>query len=679
MRQHPHLAPVRSRQDQLRHLRSLVERRAARRIARELVVEGPHALEEALDAGAAVITVFVAPSEPDTPRTEDVQALVGRAAAAGADIVEVARRDLERAADAVSPQPVLAVVASPEIDLPTAVGAVGGFALVAVDVRDPGNVGTLVRSAEAAGADAVILCDGCADATSPKVVRASAGAIFHVPLCIDAGPAVDVLAALRTAGVRVVGTSADRPGAVLWTIFPSTDPPSSSSRTRPTGSTRTLPRPTPWTCGSPSRWRVGPNRSTWRWPRPCSSSRRRAADGPIVRPEEAAGAGASAGRRAPDEPPAHAPRQESAPVQLDDLPTLVRDGHARIAAATTLDALRAVEIEVLGRQAPLTELNKGLGALPAEDRKTAGAAINAARAELTDAAAARRAELAVEERRRRLEAERMDLTERVRPDEPGRTHLITRTIEDLEDIFVGMGFSVWEGPEAETDWYNFEALNFPPGHPARTMHDTFHVELGEPGEVVLRTHTSPMQIRVMQAMAPPIYAVMPGRCYRRDTPDARHLHTFHQIEALVIDKGISLGHLAGTIEVFIPRLLRQRQAEHPPASGVLPLHRAVGGVRHHVPVLHRLRVPRLLAHGLDRARRLRHGPSQRAARRWRRPRGVDRLRLGLRHRPPRHEPPRPGRPARPPHQRRPAAPPVLTVRCHVLRPLTSRPHRPATH
>lgn len=238
-------------------------------------------------------------------------------------------------------------------------------------------------------------------------------------------------------------------------------------------------------------------------------------------------------------------------MHLDDLPALVRDGLGRIAAATTLDELRNAEIDLLGRQAALTSLNKGLGALAPEARKEAGGSINAARAELTAAVAARRDVLAAHERRLRLESERLDLTERLRPHEQGHTHLITRTIEDLEDIFVGMGFTVWEGPEAETDWYNFEALNFPPGHPARTMHDTFHVELGDPGEVVLRTHTSPMQLRVMQAMKPPIYAVMPGRCYRRDTPDARHLHTFHQIEALVIDQGISLGHLAGTIEVFI--------------------------------------------------------------------------------------------------------------------------------
>jgi phenylalanyl-tRNA synthetase alpha chain len=213
--------------------------------------------------------------------------------------------------------------------------------------------------------------------------------------------------------------------------------------------------------------------------------------------------------------------------------------------------LKAVEVARLGKSARLTELNKSLGALTAEEKKEAGAALNAARAGLVEAAGQRRVELAAIERRVQLEAERMDLGEVIDGRQPGHLHLITKTTMDLEDIFVGMGFQVFEGPEAETDFYNFEALNFPPGHPARTMHDTFHVDSGEPGEVVLRTHTSPMQIRVMQSMQPPIYAVMPGRCYRRDTPDARHLPVFHQIEALVIDKNISMGHLAGTIDSFI--------------------------------------------------------------------------------------------------------------------------------
>jgi phenylalanyl-tRNA synthetase alpha chain len=115
---------------------------------------------------------------------------------------------------------------------------------------------------------------------------------------------------------------------------------------------------------------------------------------------------------------------------------------------------------------------------------------------------------------------------------------------------VAMGYNVAEGPEAETDWYNFEALNMPPDHPARSMWDTFYLKAGEPGSVVLRTHTSPVQIRVMQSQRPPIYSVMPGRCYRKETADARHLAVFHQIEGLVVDRGISFADLAGTIEQF---------------------------------------------------------------------------------------------------------------------------------
>ncbi len=236
-----------------------------------------------------------------------------------------------------------------------------------------------------------------------------------------------------------------------------------------------------------------------------------------------------------------------------ELASLQAEVKAAIGAATSPDELKVVEIAHFGKTSRLTEFNKALGTMDAEARKLAGALINATRASLTATLSDRRTVLLAAARRVQLEAERMDLTELVAgPDDgPGHLHLITRTTQDLEDIFLGMGFQVFEGPEVETDWYNFEALNFPPGHPARTMHDTFQVDGGIPGDVVMRTHTSPMQIRVMQSMQPPIYAVMPGRCYRRDTPDARHLPIFHQIEALVIDKNISMGHLAGTIDAFI--------------------------------------------------------------------------------------------------------------------------------
>ena len=242
--------------------------------------------------------------------------------------------------------------------------------------------------------------------------------------------------------------------------------------------------------------------------------------------------------------------RETGVVNLDTLAGLRADALARIGAAANLDTLKAVEIAVLGKKAPLTLLNQGLGALDGDGRKSAGAALNDARTALNAAMVERRAVLAEAARKVQLDAERLDLSEVYGGTLMGHMHLISQTTEKLEDIFVGMGFRVFHGPEAETDWYNFEALNFPPAHPARTMHDTFHLNLGEAESVLLRTHTSPMQIRVMKEMKPPIYAVMPGRCYRRDTPDARHLPTFHQIEALVIDRGISLGHLAGTIEAF---------------------------------------------------------------------------------------------------------------------------------
>jgi phenylalanyl-tRNA synthetase alpha chain len=129
----------------------------------------------------------------------------------------------------------------------------------------------------------------------------------------------------------------------------------------------------------------------------------------------------------------------------------------------------------------------------------------------------------------------------------GRLHLVTQATERLEDVFIGLGFQIAEGPEVETDFYNFEALNMPPSHPARSMWDTLFVESDEPGSVVLRTHTSPVQIRVMQEWPPPIYAIMPGRVFRKETPDATHMPVFHQIEGLVIDRGITFADLAGTI------------------------------------------------------------------------------------------------------------------------------------
>jgi len=229
---------------------------------------------------------------------------------------------------------------------------------------------------------------------------------------------------------------------------------------------------------------------------------------------------------------------------------LVAAAMQRIGACSTLDELREAETAVLGKQSALATARAGLRSLEPAARAAAGQQLNQARRAIEDALARRRSELAVEERRRRLEADRLDLTEVVAEQLRGHLHLVQRTRDELEDVFVGMGFVVVEGPEVETDWYNFEALNIPPAHPARGMWDTFYLRVADPDSVLLRTHTSPVQVRLLQSQPPPVYAVMPGRCYRRDTPDARHLPVFHQIEGLVVDRGISFADLAGTIEAF---------------------------------------------------------------------------------------------------------------------------------
>jgi phenylalanyl-tRNA synthetase alpha chain len=226
------------------------------------------------------------------------------------------------------------------------------------------------------------------------------------------------------------------------------------------------------------------------------------------------------------------------------------DALARIAGAVSVEQVDVVEQEVLGKRGVLTAQNRALGSLPSEQRREAGRAINEARSRIEAAVSDRRGDLDAVERRTRLEAERLDLTEVTGEIRRGHLHLVTQARDELEDLFVAMGYKVAEGPEVETDWYNFEALNMPPDHPARSMWDTLYVKLGTAESVELRTHTSPVQIRVMESQAPPIRVVAPGRCYRRDTPDARHLPVFNQIEGLVVDRNITFGDLAGTIEEF---------------------------------------------------------------------------------------------------------------------------------
>jgi phenylalanyl-tRNA synthetase alpha chain len=236
--------------------------------------------------------------------------------------------------------------------------------------------------------------------------------------------------------------------------------------------------------------------------------------------------------------------------QIQQVERVEAEATARIDAADTLEQLRALDTELLGKRSALSSLKASLGGLDPDQRRTVGQAVNRARGTIEAALSARRSSLEAEARRARLEAERLDLTEVLPGPRAGHLHMVTRAIEHLEDVFVGMGFTVAEGPEVETDWHNFGALNFPPDHPARDMYDTLYVSWGEPGSTLLRTHTSPVQVRVMSGGEPPIYSVMPGRVFRQDTPDATHMPVFHQIEGLVIDRDITFAHLAGTIDEF---------------------------------------------------------------------------------------------------------------------------------
>jgi len=236
--------------------------------------------------------------------------------------------------------------------------------------------------------------------------------------------------------------------------------------------------------------------------------------------------------------------------------TAARDSAlADIAAATNLDEISTLTTRLTGKKGDLAQLKTRLGSLDSiDDKKAAGAAINEALTAVTAALDARRESLGAEALAARVDAERLDLTEFIGKPTRGHAHLVTQAWERLEDVFIGLGFQVAEGPEVETDWHNFEALNMPVGHPARGEWDTLFVDHvppgGEPGTTVLRTHTSPVQIRTMLDSEPPIYIVAPGRVFRRDTPDATHMPVFHQIEGLVIDRDITMADLAGTIEAF---------------------------------------------------------------------------------------------------------------------------------
>ena len=240
---------------------------------------------------------------------------------------------------------------------------------------------------------------------------------------------------------------------------------------------------------------------------------------------------------------------------IDDIRAARDAALAEVVAASTVDEVAHVESSALGRRGALAALKTGLARLATvEEKRAAGRELNEAVAAVASAIAERTESLRDAEDAARIAAERLDLTETMTKPRRGHAHLVTQAWERLEDVFVGLGFQIAEGPEIETDWYNFEALNMDETHPARNEFDTLFTDHvppgGRPGTTVLRTHTSPVQIREMLATRPPIYIVAPGRVFRRDTPDATHLPVFHQLEGLVVDADITMADLAGTIEAF---------------------------------------------------------------------------------------------------------------------------------
>ena len=231
---------------------------------------------------------------------------------------------------------------------------------------------------------------------------------------------------------------------------------------------------------------------------------------------------------------------------MADLQALREEAESAIASAGSAAELEELRVRYLGRKAELTQTLRGIGELPPEERGPVGKAANEVRVALEAQLGARTTELEGSELDAKLAEDRIDVTLPGDPPSPaGHLHLVTQTRREMEDIFVGLGFRVVEGPEVEFDHYNFTTLNIPPNHPARALQDTFYLS----PDVVLRTHTSPMQTRSMEIQEPPIYIVVPGRVYRRDS-DASHTPMFHQLEGLAVDENITLGDLRGVLLEF---------------------------------------------------------------------------------------------------------------------------------
>ena len=235
----------------------------------------------------------------------------------------------------------------------------------------------------------------------------------------------------------------------------------------------------------------------------------------------------------------------------ETLKQLQAEAIQKIEAAADLKQLNDVRVAYLGKKGPITDLLKGMGKLSAEERPKMGALVNTVRENLTDVLTAKSTALEEAAIQEQLEKESIDVTLPGARVAIGNRHPLTRVIEEIEDLFVGMGYEIVEGPEVEKDYYNFEAMNLPKGHPARDMQDSFYIS----EEILLRTHTSPVQARTMEAKkGEPIRVICPGKVFRRDTDDATHSHQFMQIEGLVIGENIRMSDLKGTLDALAKKM-----------------------------------------------------------------------------------------------------------------------------
>ncbi len=244
----------------------------------------------------------------------------------------------------------------------------------------------------------------------------------------------------------------------------------------------------------------------------------------------------------------------SNPVSIEQSISELHSGAlAQLSAASTRDAVEAVRVEALGRKGKLAEISKSLAKLAPEERSRAGKLLNAAKQELETKIDARLAALDNAALDARLDSEWIDLTAPAPGVRPGSLHPVTQVQREVEDIFVSMGFSVLDGPELETEYYNFDALNIPPDHPARDMQDTFWMKDGR----LLRTHTSPVQIRGLETLGPPLKMIAPGRVFRNEEVDASHEHTFYQVEGMMVDRDVSVAHMVYFMKTMLTAIFHR--------------------------------------------------------------------------------------------------------------------------